>query len=211
MDNRTEHCMCIFQHVELASEVSQGCRENLGAGIEEAAPRGSQRSPGRNPVAKKKLCERPGSAPTTAGAAGPAASLRVQVGSPRPNSIPPRHGRSQQLPGFHPPRRSHPLTVSLAPPGRCSPRSIPPRHGAPSKRCDLAPLRSSLPRTLPLPPPVALRASLKPPTRVLQPTREAPAPATRPHLQGPRPAVAVPPHLRPPPPLARPPHMTTPT
>ncbi|XP_033087954.1 classical arabinogalactan protein 9-like isoform X2 [Trachypithecus francoisi] len=128
MDNRTEHCMCIFQHVELASEVSQGCRENLGAGIEEAAPRGSQRSPGRNPVAKKKLCERPGSAPTTAGAAGPAASLRVQ-----------------------------------------------------------------------------------PPTRVLQPTREAPAPATRPHLQGPRPAVAVPPHLRPPPPLARPPHMTTPT
>ncbi|XP_033065523.1 36.4 kDa proline-rich protein-like isoform X2 [Trachypithecus francoisi] len=119
--------MCIFQHVELTSEVSQGCRENLGAGIEEAAPRGSQRSPRRNPVGNKKLCERPGSVPTTAGAARPAASLRVQ-----------------------------------------------------------------------------------PPTRVLQPTREARAPATRPHPQGPSPPVVVPPHLRPPPPLARPPHRTTP-
>ncbi|XP_073849293.1 uncharacterized protein [Macaca fascicularis] len=101
------------------------CRENLGAAVEEAAPRGSQHSPKRNPAGNKKLCARPG------------ASLRVQVGSPRPNSTPPR-------------------------------------IGAPRK-------------TLPPSPLVVLGASLKPPTRVLQPTREARAPATRPRPQGPRP------------------------
>ncbi|XP_077822532.1 uncharacterized protein LOC144334776 [Macaca mulatta] len=40
---------------------------------------------------------------------------------------------------------------------------------------------------------LGLRAPLKAPTRVLQPTREASAAATRPHRQGPRPPVALPP------------------
>ncbi|XP_072862322.1 uncharacterized protein [Chlorocebus sabaeus] len=73
------------------------------------------------------------------GAAGPAANFRIQVGSPRPNSTPPRHRRSLQVQGFPPPRRSRPLKVSLTRPGRCSPRSIPPHPGAPRKRCDPRP------------------------------------------------------------------------
>ncbi|XP_072870326.1 uncharacterized protein [Chlorocebus sabaeus] len=87
----------------------------------------------------EKLCAQRGSAPTTAGAAGPAANFRIQVGSPRPNSTPPRHRRSPQVQGFPPPRRSRPLKVSLTRPGRCSPRSIPPHPGAPPKRCDPRP------------------------------------------------------------------------
>ncbi|XP_072873965.1 uncharacterized protein [Chlorocebus sabaeus] len=85
-----------------------------------------------------KLCAQRGLAPT-AGAAGPAANFRIQVGSPRPNSTPPRHRRSPQVQGFPPPRRSRPLKVSLTRPGRCSPRSIPPHPGAPPKRCDPRP------------------------------------------------------------------------
>ncbi|XP_077801768.1 uncharacterized protein LOC144331048 [Macaca mulatta] len=72
-----------------------------------------------------------------------------------------------------------------------------------------APLRSPLPRMLPLPPLGELRASLKPPTRVLQPTRESRAPETRPYPQGPRLPVALSPRLRPTSPLARPPPRTT--
>ncbi|XP_011919557.1 PREDICTED: proline-rich protein 2-like [Cercocebus atys] len=112
--------------------------------------------------------------------------------------------------GFPPAPAFAPTHCLPRPLGRRSPRSIPPRPGAPRKRCDPAPLRSPLPQTLPLPPLGELRASLKPPTRVLQPTRKANAPATRPHPQGPRPPVALPPPLRPPTPLARSPPTTTP-
>nr|XP_028705936.1 basic proline-rich protein-like [Macaca mulatta] len=129
--------------------------------------------------------------------------LRAPI-PPRPASAPPASEGFPHAPAF-PPTQGLPR-----PPGRCSPLSIPPRSGAPGKRCDPAPLRSLLPRTLPPSPLVVLGASLKPPTRVLQPTREARAPATRPRPQGPRPPVALPPPLRPPPPLARPPPTTTP-
>ncbi|XP_073874175.1 uncharacterized protein [Macaca fascicularis] len=181
MHNRTAHCMCVFQHVELASEVSpgrhsvqqracpvglvaqerhsprgpgksqfrhsqalraqlfprpegftlrascptSGCRENLGAGVEEAAPRCSQRSPRRNPAVNKKLCVRSGSAPTTAGAAGPAASLRVQGPRP-PVAVPPPLRPPPPL--ARPPPRTTPARAPApaAPPVRSGPARLRP-------------------------------------------------------------------------------------
>ncbi|XP_077805260.1 uncharacterized protein LOC144331584 [Macaca mulatta] len=125
---------------------------------------------------------------------------------PAPPSALPASAGFPPTPAFAP---THGLPCPPAP-GRCSRRSIPPCLGPPSERCDPAPLQSPLPRSLPLTPPVALRASLKAPTRVLQPTREASAPATRPHPQGLRPLVVLPPPPRPHPPLARQPPTTTP-
>ncbi|XP_072870124.1 uncharacterized protein [Chlorocebus sabaeus] len=105
---------------------------------------------------------------------------------PAPPSALPASAGFPPAPAFAP---THGLPCP--PTRRCSRRSIPPCLGPPSERCDPAPLRSPLSRSLPLPPPVALRASLKAPTRVFQPTREASAPATRPHPQGPPPTCGA--------------------
>ncbi|XP_033085310.1 PGC-1 and ERR-induced regulator in muscle protein 1-like [Trachypithecus francoisi] len=107
--------------------------------MEEGAPRGSQRSPRRNPVANKKLCERPGSAPTTAGASGPAASLRLQVLCPHPHpsllrqplcfpSPFPAPARSRAPAPAAPPVRSGPALhrpLALAPGGGAGGAAVP--------------------------------------------------------------------------------------
>ncbi|XP_073849295.1 uncharacterized protein [Macaca fascicularis] len=137
------------------------CRENLGAAVEEAAPRGSQHSPKRNPAGNKKLCARPG------------ASLRVQDTAPvptcgargiskAPNQSPPTHPRGSRTSNAAPPAGTPPTcgstpasaaspTASAAPtwddprpPPRPRPAAPPVRSG-PSRHRPLAlgPLRGA--------------------------------------------------------------------
>ena len=168
-----------------------------------AAPEGilpATRSCARSGALRQQPPERPGLLRTSASRWG----LHAPI-PPRPAIGAPRKCRASPRPDV----RAHSRSPSPGPGD--APRVLSrPTLARPPNDVTPAPLWSPLPRTLSLPPPVALRASLKSPTRAFQPTRESRAPETRPHPQGPRLPVALSPRLRPTSPLARPPPTTTP-
>ncbi|XP_030782316.1 vegetative cell wall protein gp1-like [Rhinopithecus roxellana] len=148
------------------------CRENLGAGIEEAAPQGSQRSPQRNPVGNKKLCERPG-----IGADDSRSSWACrEPPRPAPNQSPPTHPQGSRTSNAAPPAGTQPTcggtpASAASPTASAAPTNDDSRVGALPTPAPPPPSRQPLCFPSPFPAPARSRA----PAPAAPPVRSGPA------------------------------------